>query len=254
MYNWKAIKKGDVNHSHRLSGSSERKKYEQIAIDILERKGETSGLMEIWFEIIKVVELEGLQKTISFDPSHLKFVGFESGKIKLTEGNFGMSQLSEGLLGLSWSAPKGIKTGEGTALFALKFEKAEKAEKVGRGVDLYIVERGLKPEVYIAGESNPLNPNFVSTKVESEGALISYIRPNPFNRSTAIGLNLTEASEVKFRLYNPSGMEILSKAGWYESGQYEISIYSEDLPNPGLYLYSLSTGVDREFGRLVHVK
>ena len=251
VYNWKAIKKGDVNHSYRLGGSTYRTTEPSIEVLVSERESSDKGLLQKVFTIEKNAAVEGIQMGIQFDHRYWEFAGFERGEANLSESNLGLTGLMEGRIGISWSDPAGIVTGGEKALFILKFRQKTPAQ---HSVGIVIDDQSLKPEVYTAGSSTALIPQLISSRIQNNPGFITSISPNPFSDETGIGFYLDQASEVVFRLYNSTGRLVLAQSGLYGAGPQHIKLYAQDLPAPGIYFFSLSTEERREVGRLVLVR
>ncbi|TVR81331.1 MAG: T9SS C-terminal target domain-containing protein [Saprospirales bacterium] len=251
MYNWKAIKKGDVNHSHRLSGSTYRAKEQLVKMEVSEQVSVERGLLRKAFKMDTNTPLEGIQMGIQFDYRKWEFAGFESGGVNLSEMNLGLAGLMDGRIGISWSDPVEIRTGCEKVLFVLKFRQRTSTHP---SLGIVIDDQSLKPEVYLVGSSTPLFPQLISSKIMDKPGLITSISPNPFISETTIRFYLDQTSEAVFNLYNATGHEILVQSRKYEAGSHNIRLYAEDLPSPGIYFFSLSTGERREFGRLALVR
>jgi len=66
--------------------------------------------------------------------------------------------------------------------------------------------------------------------------------PNPFNPTTTISFSVPEASNVRLKVYDMLGREVLTLVdGMKNTGSYEVSFDASNLTS-GLYVYTLSTG------------
>jgi hypothetical protein len=66
--------------------------------------------------------------------------------------------------------------------------------------------------------------------------------PNPFNPSTGIWFDISEAGHVSLRVYNTLGQEVAVLVDDYrEPGAYQVRFEASGLPS-GIYFYQLRTG------------
>jgi hypothetical protein len=66
--------------------------------------------------------------------------------------------------------------------------------------------------------------------------------PNPFNPSTAIKFGIPEASNVRLKIFNSLGEEVVELVNEYmEAGTYTYSFDASNLPS-GIYVYTLQSG------------
>jgi len=78
--------------------------------------------------------------------------------------------------------------------------------------------------------------------------------PNPFNASTSIRFNLTEASEVRIDIYDILGRKIETVfSGEKLAGSHRVTWNAEDLPS-GIYFYRLQAGEFTETASCLLIK
>ncbi len=65
--------------------------------------------------------------------------------------------------------------------------------------------------------------------------------PNPFSKTTYIPFELTNSELVTIKIFGITGEEIYQYSNRYSEGTHRIKINSEVLPNPGAYMYQIST-------------
>jgi hypothetical protein len=78
--------------------------------------------------------------------------------------------------------------------------------------------------------------------------------PNPFNPTTAISYALHTASSVTLRVYDSSGRLVSTLVeGWQEAGTHEASFNGSNLAS-GMYLYTLTAGIQTTTGKMMLLK
>jgi len=77
---------------------------------------------------------------------------------------------------------------------------------------------------------------------QSSGIVLHQNYPNPLSNSTEIGFELTEASQVIFRVLDMSGKQIKKVDKLYGGGKHSVTIHSAELPQQGVYFYQLQVG------------
>ncbi|GEM_PF-2830720 len=250
-YYWTAVKTGDVNHSHKFNGVENRSVEEVIEMVVKEVNAGERTTIELAFLLEEEIDLEGVQLSFQFDQAYLGFRGFESGEMILKEGNFGFGELSEGKLSMSWSAPSGIKIESGSPLFVLKFHPIKEDRNWS---SLQIDRSGLKPEVYTAGYKQPLRPELKIPGKPELSNLITHVYPNPFSTSLSVEIELEQPSEVQLRVVAMSGAVLWTQNKWLEPGSHQVKIDGSRIPSSGMYLFSLSTGENKYYRRVMFVE
>ena len=78
--------------------------------------------------------------------------------------------------------------------------------------------------------------------------------PNPFNPETTIEYDIYQPGNVKLKIYNLSGQEIITLIdGFKSSGNYSLNWQPKGLPN-GIYFYRLETGNHSRTRKLIFQK
>lgn len=77
-------------------------------------------------------------------------------------------------------------------------------------------------------------------RVSSNGVTVSQNFPNPFNKQTQIGYNLTKVSDVLFSIYDLTGRE-LRKSTYMsqQAGEHYITLNANEF-SPGVYFYTFN--------------
>jgi uncharacterized Ntn-hydrolase superfamily protein len=87
------------------------------------------------------------------------------------------------------------------------------------------------------------------------GLTLHPARPNPFNPSTTLSYELTEATDVLLTVYNTRGQEIATLVSEEQSaGPHQIQWTAGDRLPSGIYLYRLKAGAFSQTRRLVLLK
>ncbi len=80
------------------------------------------------------------------------------------------------------------------------------------------------------------------------------VYPNPFKKNTNLKFNLSEASNVRIKVFNIEGAEVKEIVNqYYYSGNYEFSLSSEGLEE-GIYFVRLETDKDLSNCKIVIIK
>jgi len=76
-------------------------------------------------------------------------------------------------------------------------------------------------------------------------------KPNPFNESTLIGFNLTEATAATLRIYDVSGKTLKVITANYARGYNEVAINRNELGAAGVLYYQLDTDTDSAVKKMI---
>jgi len=81
-----------------------------------------------------------------------------------------------------------------------------------------------------------------NTSTNSELYYLLQNFPNPFNPSTVISYQISNDENVKLRVYNMMGQEVMTLVdGFMEKGMYSVTFNASNLAS-GLYIYKLEAG------------
>ncbi|RPH92160.1 T9SS C-terminal target domain-containing protein, partial [candidate division KSB1 bacterium] len=115
---------------------------------------------------------------------------------------------------------------------------------------------GAAPIVLTDGDV-PLSSMDVTERISAEQPLnhdILNAYPNPFNASTTIVYNVTQAQHVTLRVFDLAGREVaLLKNGFMPVGRYQRAFNGTDLPS-GIYFARLSGEISTQIQKLVLLK
>jgi hypothetical protein len=106
---------------------------------------------------------------------------------------------------------------------------------------------------------NKSNTTGVVNRVTVEGYKISIKNyPNPFNSTTSIVYNISNAGMVNVKIYNLLGEEVATLVdGYQEKGEYRVYFNSESGPNnlsSGIFIYMLRANNQITSGKMVLLK
>lgn len=97
------------------------------------------------------------------------------------------------------------------------------------------------------------------TSVQNENTIVNSYRldqnyPNPFNPSTQVTFNISKPGNVKLRVSDVSGKEIVELVNSsMNSGSYKVTFDASQLPG-GVYFYTLETSEGAETRKMILVK
>jgi hypothetical protein len=78
--------------------------------------------------------------------------------------------------------------------------------------------------------------------------------PNPFNPSTNIRFSLPEANQVKLKVFDMLGQEVVTLVNEFiNAGSYEVTFAASNLPT-GIYTYSLTAGDFQSVRKMMLIK
>jgi len=162
-------------------------------------------------------DIGGYQFTLTWDEEALDLEGVEQfGLDGLSPRNFGMHRTNEGLLSTVWSAPDG--TGhtlrDDATLFAMRFKTKQRDAATA--------------SINFSSDVTPMhahrgNDTLTPVTVRASGHDVELMRtprefalqgnyPNPFTRTTTLGLDLPEAATVSVDVYDMLGRQVMRVA------------------------------------------
>jgi len=232
--NFVALKVGDVNNTALPNTTTERNETENIRVKSSNQTFEKGELVEIPLYYEKEITPEGIQFTLRFDPEVLKYKDIKAGALlDLNETNIGLSQLNEGLIHLSWNG----NVNSDSKLVTFQFEGL----KSGKIIDNFnFAENQLKAEIYANDNKYPIQLHLTDEN-KLNSTVLYQNKPNPFSEITEIGFFLPELMKVSLIITDITGKVCKQMTGTYEKGFNTILISKQDLPNGGIFNYSITT-------------
>jgi hypothetical protein len=243
-----AVKKGDVNGSVKAnSGMSEPRNvagtFQVSTLDIVMTPGNE---YTIPFTAENLKNIQGYQFTLNFDPAMMEIVDVQYGVAK--ENHFGFTHIEEGVITTSWNDIRGAAPTD-THLFSLIVRSRTDAQLS----DLISINSR-----YTVAEAYGMNNETLDVKLNFDDARLSqpavqWVRnqPNPFVDKTQVRFHLTEAAEVRLRVFDTSGKTLSVLQGMFGAGENHILL--QDLPTGVLY-YTLQAGEFVSTQKMIHLK
>ncbi len=199
-------------------------------------KGEN---LRIPFKMSDLSKYVALQFTLGFDTEAFDFIGIEKGNIAgVGNDNFSFADLREGLISASWSKINDAAINENDVLFYLNI-KAKKSATLSEVLTLD--SRLVNAEAYNeSGVITGINLKFGNA--DNRKFEVYQNQPNPFNATTSIGYQTTEAGEVTLKIYNAAGSEIKILRQQATRGYNQFVVSKDDLNVTGVLIYRIEAG------------
>lgn len=247
-----AVKVGDVNYSampNNLLGIDDRSTYQQVSLrteDQLLRKGEE---YTVGFTLAEMRDIMAFQFTLQYDLQQLSFLKVEGGGIpNMSEENFGLRYAEQGLITGSWNEATDADIGAKETLFYLTF-RAETEVRLSEALTLS--SRLTLPEAYTKeGEPMVLQLTFEDQAV-SDGFELFQNKPNPFDLHTTIAFNMPQYDMANLSIFDMTGKLVYQQENLFPAGYNEITIGKDQLPDSGIFYYTLQTGNRKETKKMI---
>lgn len=196
--------------------------------------------------------LTGLQFTISWDSTVLRFTGLDDFALDFNEeANFGTTKTSSGILTFLWYDPTvmGVSLADSTVLFSIQFEiigdvntssairfgdTPTKREVVDANADVISAnyEDGMLMIIGTTGTGFTSNPDQVK---------VNGVFPNPFTSSTRIEFELEKATMTYLKIFDAQGKMIHFEQRYFDSGNHSLNLGPQHFPGKGTYIYQMSS-------------
>lgn len=240
------IKMGDVSQTS-WNGLSKLKERSNGQIEL--SCGKLIDKTSIPILTTRVVDLEGLQITLHFDPSLNQLAGIESAAFNISSANLNLSYLSEGIVLISVNEDQTLHLDAGTELFRLNFVR-EVDEDLRNSI--YSGSDVIRSEAYLAdGEIMEIAWEHPQQEQDAE-VVFGIPRPNPFAEMTVLPMDVKNSMEYNYRLFDMSGVEIFSHSEYASVGRNYIKIRKSQIPRPGVYVLKVeSKGISKSFKLVV---
>lgn len=237
-----AVKVGDINSSVDPSGlnqGAESRTYaEPLTFRINNRSFERGESIRIDFRAEDFRNVDAFQFTLLFNNNEMRWQGFESGAIDLSDYQVGTSYLNEGMITFSWNDLLPTTLSEGEVLFTLEFEAIEDGWLTG---SLNLSSSKTPVIAYTNGEPRPMELNF-QTGVPTSGNFELYQnQPNPFRDYTVIGFNMASDANAKITIVDVKGKVVAVIEDYFNRGYNEVKIADIFSWSNGVYYYRLDT-------------
>ncbi len=205
--------------------------------------------IELTFTASNFTDLASYQFGMDFDPTILKFAGFEpltALPMNLLD-NFGAYQADMGELRHVWASGNGMDLPEGTAVFRAKFKVLAGGQKLSEvlrlddsQIECTAFNSALMPTKVRLVFTETTSANTPATHGNPALQLMQN-RPNPFVDATTIGFILPEACEAHIRILDISGRALASYDRKYTAGYHELEFKMENASFYGVLFCELTT-------------
>ncbi|MBL7828628.1 MAG: HYR domain-containing protein, partial [Saprospiraceae bacterium] len=239
------IKLGDVNGSANPLALADLSPLVWSVKDEVLQAGKT---YELSFDANGFDELVAYQFALQFDPSKMKYLGYEStGATAMNDSQIGLLHIEDGELRVVWTNVAPQSLGLGTPVFKLRFKALESGKRLSEVIDLNhdAVEGLAFNQALTSGEvklvfTAATDVNNPTTFGKPQLQLFQN-KPNPFVDATTIGFVLPEACDAQLRVLDVSGRQLANYNRQYTAGYHEIEFRMANAASYGVLYYELTT-------------
>ena len=243
-----AIKTGDVTNDAITNLNNKNltttRSLPTIDFTFEDRYVEEGELVEVTIKAREAMDLLGYQ--LSMELNGLAFESITGASLNIGKDNLGL--IDAELITMSYHQSKAVRLVKDIKLFTLNFI----AEASGKLSDrLHFTSRLTANEAYLSGvyaqkidsptthevvlrPENDLDVEFTNILYQNE--------PNPFHKTTVIGFNLAQDSEVTLTIMNATGVAIASFELDGNKGYNAFELDAEWIGKTGLYYYKVEAG------------
>ncbi len=249
-----AVKIGDVNYSSVASLTEGEalttRSSKTLSLSIEDQTLYSGDYVTIPVTAENMVDIAGLQSTISFNAASMTFEGVTPGALNLNEANLGLHNVEHGYISLSWNELNGISVDANTVLFEMTFNVLD---DVTLSEQLFLSSAQTTSEAYTGSmETVSLKLNFEGAEYD-EFVLFQNI-PNPFADNTEVRFSLPGQSDVTLTVFDVAGRELLRKVSNYEGGSHTILLNSGELSSTGVMYYKLESAYGTASRRMIQIR
>ncbi len=256
--NFMAVKVGDVNNSASLidtkslgnGGRIESRTIDKgfnFEITTLDQSLNVGHPIEVWLNAGEVLEVDGFQFTLDFDPAALELIDIDYGLLR--EANIGQQMVERGLITTSWDR-KNMELVE-EKLLGLVF----RAHEPGYLSDFLEINSVITTsEAYLLdGEHIGVALAFEEEETSDAPFRLYQNRPNPVRSFTQISFDLPKQEHVQFQVFDVTGKSVMYLEQIFPAGRNSIDVDCAEMPE-GLLTYSLETATQKAVRKMVIVK
>ena len=237
QYDFVGVKVGDINGDANPNSRirSDVRYDEQVSLEVDDAILNTGEIKKIDIRAAENIEMSGVQLQLHL--SQLELLEVIPAILDIDESNY---YVQSDRLSFSWTGEAEV-INDGDVLFSL-LVKAEQPTSISAAVYL---EEAIAAEFYsvVDGiiESGTVALTYVSDQ-ETGSLVVTQNQPNPFHDRTSVRF-MTDASKmIDFSISDLSGRMLYSVQINAESGANEIIISAEQIPDHGMYYYTISDG------------
>jgi hypothetical protein len=236
------IKVGDVNGDITNYSSQGRSGPQSLILHYPDQSFVQGQLVDMTFSVDSVVNLEGLQLELSYDPHALEVVEVTGESMNISTEEF---ELKDDRVAVSWID---IESQEVVgSLMLIKF----RARKDGRLSNLIALDRRrIRSEAYTDLQAT-IPISLLATNPEGNSITLGQNFPNPFHTQTYIAITCETPTEGTLRVFNLSGRLFYEKTAYFNAGENQIPLSSKELGGQGMYVYEFSTANSRQIRKMV---
>jgi len=227
---------------------------ETIAVD---------DVFEVSLRATNFVDVAGLQFSLNWDAEKVEFQDITP-SFPTQSVSFNTNNAPSGVLAGFWNDSFTYTEPDSTVLFVLTFKALADGplniEFVdspvttlvvyhldGQVFEVPIIYNG-DGEVCVGIKTSTFATDF------TDSAVFYQNNPNPFSKNTYIPFELTNSELVTIKIFGLTGEEIYQYSNRYSEGTHRIKINSEVFPNPGTYIYQISTAATSTTKKLILAK
>ena len=108
--------------------------------------------------------------------------------------------------------------------------------------------------MYLGLEKVIVSKEAVDASAENTSGLTVSVSPNPFNPSTKISFNLSQAAQVKLEVYNIAGQQVdVLLNDYLSAGDHQVS-WDGSRAASGIYIYRLEAGGEVKSDKMLLLK
>lgn len=236
------IKVGDVNvtaQPHSIARPETREANSGLIFSMTDQHVQKNQIIEIAVSSPNFSGISGFQGTLHFEG--LQYIRVEPKKLKFNAEHIGLRWADDHELTFSWQQVHSSDIKENETLFTLHFKVLK---NLTLSDHVWIGSKHTVAESYEGnGEIKNLGLKFDDGSgryVFPDQQLIQNY-PNPFTKSTVIGIQLQHGGKGALRFYDLTGKQLKSIEKTWTAGYQEITVEDRDFPAAGIYFYTFES-------------
>lgn len=249
IIDFKAMKVGDVDDSsNNLIGNSDART-QPYPMECMNLEFDANAKISIPIHAGKEIQMDGMQLSIRYNPSVLKFDSWNGRKLEGIQ-DVNLSEPQPGLLLFSWDNINQSKIRLNDVLFEIQFNTLQSGT-ISDAIQLST--EYLQSELYDQNEHvHPVELKFQNSNLQSLFT-IEKVYPQPFTQEATFELHSTVQKDIQMEIYSAEGQLVYQKLISLNYGSNQIRIQSDDLNDqPGMYYYRIYVaGLAPRFGKLL---
>ncbi len=211
---------------------------------------EVNDVFEVYFRATNFVDVAGLQFSLGWDSDKVEFQNIVP-SFPTQSVSFNTNNVDSGVIAGFWNDTDVYTVPDTALLFVLTFRATadgplnlEFINSPTATLVIYQLNGQVFEEPIIYDSDGGVcvgikTSIFATDFVDS--AVFYQNNPNPFSKTTYIPFELTNSELVTIKIFGLTGEEIYQYSNRYSEGTHRIKINSEVFPNPGTYMYQIST-------------